>query len=1094
MQINSINFAETNVKDDAPKVAGDGIAAGAQSSNGVQGGFHVAANGAKHASSLRNLHLNEDNPTYNKSTLKNQLTNDTINAEDSVSQMRTEMAVASMTMSENDLAKIQENGLSAKDMTPDNYIDIADKIRLQLAKGGADISMTGGLDRADLTELSGDANYAAVMEKAFEKADLPAYESGDAVMDESIEALQKTGEIQKKTADGLSPDAMKYMLQNELEPTIGNLYDAVFSGADGQNVSQNISSVSVTIGDGYMEQSYGESARENAETALPDELRAQLVKKIEEANLPADEAHIEKAADMLQKQIPVTPENLVIYEDLEAFSIQNISAEDVAENITDILREGKMPQDAYLIDGYSLMDKARAGVADVEAMYREMTETVRLQDGQNAADSQNVVAEQGDANGAATVNTAVLTAHRQLEEARLMMSVEANFALLKQGISIDTTDLTKLVEDLKEQEQALVKSLLKDDKNTPETVLNARFEIYETVTEEVNSLKEMPAVLLGRIPEVGEDTIRHINEAGQPLKARFEAAGERYETMQTEVRRDLGDSMKKAFQNVDDILDDLGFETTEQNERAVRILAYNEMELTGDNVTMIKRADMLMQKTFANLTPGVVTRMIKDGTNPLDMTIDELNEKAEAIKANNPEMNEEEKFSRFLRKLEETNGISEEERNSFLGVFRLIHQVDKADGAQIGMLLKQGQDVTMRNLLTATRSRKHENREVTIDDNFGMMTDFKRESLSITEQIEMAFQTDCLRQAGEEISPDKMTQFENEDAYLNLSPEQFENALSNMEESGEGRAIERQILKEDLRDIRNAVQSEEEIYRMLDNYDIPQTPTNLMAMAALMADRNGAFKTLTQPKTKLDEARENRRVDHQVSAAASKIADETLDELLGDLDTIIEDSIKDFGEAVKTPEEMAEAERKLAETAENVTRNAILEDGTASLDIRAMQLMKAEMSVFSMMAQNETYNIPVTVNDVAGNMTVKIVRGTEQKGLVDIAFSSDKTGNLSAHFHADGDKITGNILTDSVEAKALFEERKDAIADVLRESTGQSDAQVSLTVSAARSVELNDIYGESETDFAKTTEREGVQTRTLYGIARAFMTAVEEME
>ena len=48
----------------------------------------------------------------------------------------------------------------------------------------------------------------------------------------------------------------------------------------------------------------------------------------------------------------------------------------------------------------------------------------------------------------------LLTARRQLEEIRLAMTVEANYRLLKQGVSIDTEPLVKLVEQLKDQENA----------------------------------------------------------------------------------------------------------------------------------------------------------------------------------------------------------------------------------------------------------------------------------------------------------------------------------------------------------------------------------------------------------------------------------------------------------------------------------------------------------------------------------------------------------------------------------------------------------------------------------------------------------------
>ena len=59
----------------------------------------------------------------------------------------------------------------------------------------------------------------------------------------------------------------------------------------------------------------------------------------------------------------------------------------------------------------------------------------------------------------------------------------------------------------------------------------------------------------------------------------------------TAPRSDLGDSIRKAFSNVDDILTDMSLEKTSENQRTVRILAYNNMEITPENIEKVKEAD-----------------------------------------------------------------------------------------------------------------------------------------------------------------------------------------------------------------------------------------------------------------------------------------------------------------------------------------------------------------------------------------------------------------------------------------------------------------------------------------------------------------------
>ena len=94
---------------------------------------------------------------------------------------------------------------------------------------------------------------------------------------------------------------------------------------------------------------------------------------------------------------------------------------------------------------------------------------------------------------------------------------------------------------------------------------------------------QAPASVLGKtIGQAEQTTLQEMSEisnveANEQLAKNYEAVG-------TQVRRDLGDSMTKAFQNVDVILDDLGLDRTSENQRAVRILAYNQMEITKESV------------------------------------------------------------------------------------------------------------------------------------------------------------------------------------------------------------------------------------------------------------------------------------------------------------------------------------------------------------------------------------------------------------------------------------------------------------------------------------------------------------------------------
>ena len=64
------------------------------------------------------------------------------------------------------------------------------------------------------------------------------------------------------------------------------------------------------------------------------------------------------------------------------------------------------------------------------------------------------------------------------------------------------------------------------------------------------------------------------------------------------------------------------------------------------------------------------------------MTMQEISDTARQIKSENPD-EKEQKYSEFLWKLEKQNGITSEQRESYIGIYRLITQVEMSDGAVI---------------------------------------------------------------------------------------------------------------------------------------------------------------------------------------------------------------------------------------------------------------------------------------------------------------------------------------------------------------------------------------------------------------------------
>lgn len=912
-----------------------------------------------------------------------------------------QIAVFANTTTPEDLQKMQQDGFDPMNTEVKELITVVDKIKLALAKGGVDISKMGGLSDSKIKAMTGSEAITVQIEQKLKEYDIPVEEE----LSKEIEtAVQKAGELKNP----FSEESVAYLMTNGMTATIDDVYQASFA----------------TGSETFAKKTEQDFLPQNE---IQNEMKEAFEKVISEAGLDVTEETLRDCGWMLEHQIPVTEENLI---DLEAWKRLDVepSPEDLINRITDAVLEGKEAGEASLTESDGIMSRARKAY---EKQQEELSQ---------------------------------ITAARQREEARMLMSVQANASLLKKGIAIDTLSIEETIEKLKELEESYVREMLKA--KTPK-LTEERADCYRDVTQQIAEIKEAPAVLLGKAVNIAAMTIPELKEYATPLKDAFVKAKQRYETLWTAPRRDMGDSMEKAFANVDDILRDMELETSEENRRAVRILAYNETEMTTENINRVKAADMQVQRLFGAMTPAAVTEMIKKGHNPLDLNISDLTKLAENL-AEQSEFSEEENFAKFLWKAEHTGDITTEERESYIGVYRLIHQVEKADGAPIGALLAQGTEVTLRNLMTAVRSKKHTQREYTIDEDFGEREAFDKSSLSITEQIEMAYQTDCLKAAGKEMTPVKMKEFSDEAAYLDLSPEKFHeklNAMQGEELAALEEAQEKAYAQEVRQEVVEALESEQQVYDLLERYDIPQTPAYLSGVREMLRHRNEVYRKLL------------------------RFAGEEQKEK--GIEDVIQELLEDYGESVKTPEEMAKAQRRLEETAENVMKHMLVEKDVSSIQVRDMKLVMTQLQTIGKISkQSETYHIPIMVEDEVGNLSLKIVRGTEEKGLVDIALDTEKTGVVYASFRYEAGEISGDVSFEKKQVQTIFSENMTYLADAIQEKT---DMPVSLKFAWDKGVKTDDFYKEASPDFEVTQETSPISTKALYGVAKSFIDALTDV-
>ena len=215
-----------------------------------------------------------------------------------------------------------------------------------------------------------------------------------------------------------------------------------------------------------------------------------------------------------------------------------------------------------------------------------------------------------------------------------------------------------------------------------------------------------------------------------------------------------------------------------------------------------------------------------------------------------------EKYSEYLYKLERNHAVTEQERDAYIGIYRLFRQLEKTDGAAIGTLINQGAEPTVRNLLSAMRSNKKHGMDMKVDDHFGGITS-SYTGKSISEQIESGYYKKLASDIFDYLDGGKMNVVPSGG---DIGLEEMAEALRNAEPD---EMADREYRKEQAGEIRKAMTAEDTVIKELLNFEQPVTADHLMAAGLVAKERGkaaGRFYELAEEtgnRAELDEAVEN---------------------------------------------------------------------------------------------------------------------------------------------------------------------------------------------------------------------------------------------
>lgn len=843
----------------------------------------------------------------------------------------------------------------------------------------------------------------------------------------------------------VTEEQMIYMVKNHMDLTIENL-DIAKNSVNEESPSQALPFNNQVWNDIY----------------------PQVTGIIEAAGLSITEQSLDGAKFMLGHELPITVDSLRLYMSVNYLNQRGIQVSQVEANVAEQIAIGNPPEQAR-VSGRTLHDKATQLVEKVQGITPQAVDRAVAQGKpisisylynasmrsadiarmrtpvntgvEGASLSLSGMAQEGaQPEGAIPLSTNpnAVAARRQLEEIRLSMTMEAATRLVKLDINIDAKPLSQIVDALRQQENSFYENVVSahDLHDIPDDV-----DLLKESLKQTEGLKNLPEYALGEMVKRPTITVGTLYETGTRIKAVL--AGNAYETMMTRPRRDMGDSITDAFQNVDDILEDMNMDRNEENQRAIRILAYNEMELNKENISSVKSVDAKVQQMFETLTPQIVLNLIREGKNPLNMTIDGLNEEIMQQREIRG-VTDEQRFSEFLYQMDRQNAITEDERKSFIGIYRLLDKIEKSHGKDIGAVVRNGQEVTLNNLFSADKSRKVQGMDVAVDDKFGERVSVETKGESILSQIETAYNQTLAGSILRHIRPETLKGMENMD-YRNMSFEEL-NAIVKAGDNGQGQS---ELVDQIYTDLQQALSYEEDVATMLEAHDMPRTVTNMIAAHQVMYGEDGIYGMIRNIKNHLPKEKRDKITQQEASI---------LENLEGKDDVVygLENIRSGLSEAVHGMEE----------------------DGTiTAMDIQSLKYLNAGMPIAMRAVAEDVFQIPLVIDDEVSIMKVSILRDGSNAGEVTATMDTPRFGKLDAFVRMTGNQLEGYIVTEEESGQRMLEANELTLRSVF--------AKAGMGVKDIR------LDGTKPMQYSAEEEREEIQTSKLYRVAKQLLTAIK---
>lgn len=255
------------------------------------------------------------------------------------------------------------------------------------------------------------------------------------------------------------------------------------------------------------------------------------------------------------------------------------------------------------------------------------------------------------------------------------------------------------------------------------------------------------------------------------------------------------------------------------------------------------------------------------------------------------------------------------------------------------------------------------------------------------------------------------------------------------------------------------VSTQEEAVKMLTEEKLPVTLNNLLTAGIMTSEKGSVFSKLEEKAKKEDS--------------------DTAKGLVKESETLLE--------ALSDNESMKEAYKNLADKTGELLKEAYESIETNHLDIEALKRINTGFELMVDMAKNESYQIPLEISGEITAVNLKIVRGTKDTGKVSIEMETDEIGNLLAEFHIKGSAATGLVNLESLKAVERIKEQVSGLSELLKE---EGITLETLNFNTSKKMKGRPFIQEESEEADKQIET--TKTKTLYGVAKAFISVIKE--